>query len=352
MQKQQNRSRRIAHPIGVVLAALILLTTPIMALDTSEQAHMRTTNKIEFGSGLKFVNMFRGKAGSKEGLVTETVIKGPVQVTITGKRRQAIDLARDMMFNYGGRRCKAQSLDEMREQFKKMQEQLQDMPWNQQNAGADGASDSGDTVEYELDFNVTDTGEQRSIGGYSGKVLEIRFDAYEKAALPRTPVASMTGTIVMAEHTAETRKAMQAMQAWTEAYLEVMEFSNPQDQLAQVFAQAPILKKMQEELTAEFASMDGWPLQNESTFLLAAPAAGSEEAADEPQRGGGFGGGLLGGLRDRTIGAAVNRNKRKRQEAAEANNGGMRLMYSSSATTTLLTAEAGDLADIPAKCTR
>ena len=378
-QRQYPLLKRSTICRALALAVIAAAALPEHAWSLEGEARIQSRTWLEFHGQMRTINMFRGKAGSKDGLQSDVAVRGAVQVTANGKQREAIDLDSGLRYSYRdkGRRCKATSLDEFRESI----EQLQEMTRGGGGGGGGAPGNGGDAPpEYDFRFDIKRTGTTETVGGLTGEVHETTFEAFEKGK-PDAVMARMSGRSVMVPHTPETRRAHAVMADWTRAYMEAVGMAGIAQGLAQVFAQSPVLSDMNERLRDEFGELDSFAVRTENTFSIAAPpaaaatdtasaeapaaAADSEEA---PRRGlrGAFGGLRegIGGLRDRATRAAKREGEKQVEEAAEremqkrrqagaqdaAANGGLNRIYTTRNEVLLIAADAGDLVNIPAAC--
>ncbi|MEM7221275.1 MAG: hypothetical protein AAF515_23155 [Pseudomonadota bacterium] len=352
-----------------LIGALSLSLAPIAG--AADTAFLHTETQMRGGDAMGMAKRFMNRSDS-----SKVGVAGAIQVTATGKQRVGIDLDKGVQYTFDtkGRRCKAQSLESIQEAMAA----LQDLDFRGGNSPTGAGGDNPDFT-VEVDFEAKKAGTKK-VGDFpTGNVTEFVLTAWQvpNNGGERTKIAVARGNNVTTRHTAETRAASEAVADWQQRYVEAIGFEGDmREQLQKAFAQAPILGRMNEELSRVTDSNDELSVEMEVEFLVAAPtqptgsaSSAADAAGGEPKKkrrfglgniGSGIGGGL-GGLKDRVAGAA----KREAQDAAEdaardaAKNaakksapkaGELRSFYTMRSTTIAISSDPGDFAQLPDKC--
>ncbi|HUE88438.1 MAG TPA: hypothetical protein VMO26_20370 [Vicinamibacterales bacterium] len=264
-------------------------------------ADVRTEQKtqVQFGGMLgRVMNLFGGKA-AREGITSTVLVKGDRKVTATDNTSQIIDLSEEKVYDLDLRRraYKVTTFAEMRRQIEEAQRRAEDDARRQQERGSPEAAE-GDQREVEVDFDVKNTGETRTINGFDTKQALVIITVREKGkTLDESGGLVLTSDMWLAPQQA----ALKEVEEFDRRYADKLYgglAGVSADQMAMAVAMYPMLRQAMERLSAEGDKIEGTAILTTLTFDAVRSAEQvKSEAKDEAQPTTGRGiGGVLGGL--------------------------------------------------------
>jgi len=281
-----------------------LLSIGILALSAQTiRADVRAEQKtkVQLGGAIgKVVNMFGGKA-AREGITSSVAVKGDRKATITDQSGQIIDLAEEKIYDLDLKKKTytvttfAMIRQKMEEARKKAAEEARkEQPREEKPAEKDP-----NAKEFEVDFSVKNTGEQKAINGFNTHQTVVTITVREKGkTLEQSGGVVMTSDMWLAPKVA----AMTELQQFDIRYAQklygaMITGASPQD-MATAMAMYPQIKPALDKMRAEGGKVEGTPILTTTTM----DAVQSAEQAAQAQKSGGSGapptssGGLLGGF--------------------------------------------------------
>lgn len=270
---------------------LIAVTSPAL------QADVRTRDKsqIKFEGMLgRVIGMFGGKA-ARDGFVSTTVVKGDRKATMNESTGQIIDLAEEKVYELDVKKktYKVTTFDELRRQMREARERAEkdakEEAGQQQEPGQPAK-------EVEVDFDVKETGQKKSLAGYDTRQVIMTITVREKG---RT-LEEGGGVVMTADSWLGPRiAAMKEVSDFDVRYWKQLQGPDAAglsaEQMAAVLAMYPMVGKAMERLKQEGGKLDGTPLAQTTTF----EAVKSKAQMAEGQNTGGGGG--LGGMLARRL---------------------------------------------------
>jgi len=275
--------------------ACALLLPLVIATAGPAQAEVKTRekSKITFEGMLgRMAGMFGGKA-VKEGVESMTAVKGDRKATMTDTTGRIVDLKEEKIYDLDLKKKTYQvtTFEEMRRRLREAQER----------AAKDAEKERGKEQkeqkeepsqpqrEYEVDFDVKDTGQKKQVAGYDTHEVVMTITVREKG---RT--LEEAGGIVM---TADSwmGPAIPAMKEIAEFEIRYWKQLQPDapgmsaEQMAAVMAMYPMVKNAMERLQKESGKLAGTPLESTTTFE-AVKSKEQMEAQSQNSGGGGIGG--------------------------------------------------------------
>lgn len=280
---------RAGRPAAALFAAASLLASASVArADVKSTEH----NRVQFTGTLgRVVNFFGGKA-AQEGLDTVIAVRGDRKMSVTGNVAQLIDLAGEKIYaiNLEKKTYRVTTFDELRRQIeedaKKAEKEQPEQPQKQDQ-------------EYETDFSVKPTGQQKTING---------FDCHEVIATVTVREKGKTleagGGMVLTDDVwlVPTVPAMQENADFNVRYFKAIAGSYaegvPPEQMARATSLFPGLAAAFQALNVKGASaLDGTTIMSDITVesVKSPEELAQAKQDDQPSAGGGLGG-LFGGL--------------------------------------------------------
>lgn len=290
--------------------AVTALTLGLVTLSShSLNADVRTDEKtrMELGGALgRFVNMFAGKA-AKEGVTTTIAVKGNRGARMSEETGQIIDLTEEKVYELDLKKksYKVTTFAELRRQMeeaqKKAQEQAAKMKASEK--PSEVQKEPQKEPQVEVDFNLKNTGEKKTLNGYDTREQVMTITVREKGKT----LEEGGGLVLTADQWIA--PPIPAMKEVGEFYAKFMQKvygtamlnGMRQDQMATMMAMYPMMKQAIGKMTTEGQRIQGTPILTTTTFEAVKSAA---EVAQEAQSGGGDDskktptsvGGLLGGI--------------------------------------------------------
>jgi hypothetical protein len=271
---------------------------PLLALTAGPlQADVKTRDKgqVKFEGMLgRMMGMFGGKA-AKEGVVTSNAVRGDRKAEFNDTRGRIVDLEEEKVYEIDMKKktYEVTTFEELRRRMREAQEKAQrDAP--SEGEGRD-AKDERPEKEVEVDFDVKETGQTRSLAGYDTRQVIMTVTVREKG---RT-LEDGGGLVMTAdswlgpEIPAMKELAEFEMRYWKAIAPETAGMSA--EQMAAVMAMYPMVKSAMERLQKENVKLQGTPLATTTTFEAVKSKAQMAEQAQSS------GGGGLGGMLARRI---------------------------------------------------
>ena len=285
-----------------VALTVSLLAAAAASLQADVQSDQRT--KFQLGGALgRVVNMFGGKA-AKEGVTSSIALKGARKATMGDTTGQIVDLAEEKVYDLDVKK-KSYTVKTFAELRKKMEEArakaAEDAKRPQ--AGekdAKPAQKDPNAKEYEVDFDVKNTGQAKAINGFDTKQTLVTITVREKGkTLEQAGGMVMTTDMWLTPRVA----ALKELQDFDLRYAEklygpMVAGASPQD-MAAAMAMYPQMKPALDKMKADGGKIDGTPILTtvtmdavKSTEQLAAEKSGGDSGGAPPTSIGG----LLGGF--------------------------------------------------------
>jgi len=276
---------------GSTVAALVFAAA--VATTTIVRADVRTEEKtlVKFEGMLgRMIGMFGGKA-AREGLASTVAVKGDRKLVITGDSGQLFDLKEEKVYELD-MKDKTYSVTTFAEMRRKIEEASKRAA--ESGGGAKPKDKPADKPgepqkEYEIDFDLKETGQKRNISGYDTREVVMTVAVREKGK-----TLEQSGGMVMVANTwlAPKIAAMNELADFDRRYATALYgpvlFASAADQTAMAIAMYPMLAKAMERFQKENVNMDGTALQ---TVVKIEVVQNAEQAKQsEEAKPGGLGG--------------------------------------------------------------
>jgi hypothetical protein len=275
--------------LSIALACVTLSAAPVLAdVKTREKAQV----KFEGGLGL-MMRMFGGKAAS-EGILSTNAVKGNRKAIINDTTGRIVDLSEEKVYELDikDKSYRVTTFAELRKKLQEAQEraakQAKDTPKEQREPA--GQQPSG--KEVEVDFDMKDTGQTKSIAGYDARQVIMTVTVREKGkTLDESGGLVLTADTWMGPEIPAMRELAEfEMKYWKAIAPETAAISA--EQMAAVAAMYPMIKQAMDKMNQEKVSMKGTPLAMTMTF----DGVKSKAQIEEQSKNSGGGGGGLGGM--------------------------------------------------------
>ena len=308
----------------VSLCAVIVCA--VLFGSSSLSADVRSDQRIKFQLGGmlgKMVNMF--SKGAREGVTTTVAVKGSRKVTLNGDSSgQIIDLAEEKIYDLDlkKKQYKVTTFAELRRQ---MEEARRDAEKNAREAERDEPSRPAEKdpnqKEFEVDFDIKNTGETRAINGFNTTKGVMTITVREKGkTLNDAGGMVMTTDMWMTPNAPSTKELMDFERRYAEkVYGTTVSGASPQD-MAMAMAMYPQMKPALDRMAAEGSKLPpGTAILSEMRMEMVPPGTANQSAealpAPEQPKKKGLGG-MLGGLKKMAEQAERNQNSNAKPQRA------------------------------------
>lgn len=277
--------KRLFVASAIALPMLALAAGPAAA---EVKTREKTTVKIEALPGW----LMRMMGAKKEGIQSSTAVKGDRKVTRTDNAGQIVDLAEEKIYDvdFKKKEYRVTTFEELRRRMKEAQERAEQQAQREDK----GEPQSGQPQkEYEIDFDVKQTGEKRQIAGHDARQVIMTVTVREKGrALEEGGGLVMTTDSWLGPKIPAMKEVADFdLRYWKKVYGGDSTLSP--EQMGAILALFPLIGKAQERMRQENVNLDGTPLSTTVTFE---GVKSQEQLAQEKEQASGGGGGGLGGM--------------------------------------------------------
>jgi hypothetical protein len=282
---------------------LVIVVSSAAALRADVKTEQK--NQFQFGGMLgKVVNFFGGK-GAREGITSTVSVKGDRKMTVTGDNAQLIDLHEEKIYQIDlkGKSYKVITFDELRRQMQEAQKRAAEQARKPEEKAEPRDPNA---KEYEVDFDMKETGQKKTINGFDTHEVVATITVREKGkTLEQSGGLVTTSDMWMAPRMASMKEIVDFDLRYFEKLNGPM-IEGGAEQLATALAMYPGLKTALERLQKEGAKAEGTPILVTVTVdAVKSPEQMQQEEksgqSDAPKSVGGMFGGLgkkIGGKKE------------------------------------------------------
>jgi hypothetical protein len=289
--------KRLARIAIVALPLLTLAAAPAYA---EVKTRDKTTVKFEGMLG-RMYSLFGGKS-AKEGVEGMTAVKGNRKATINDTTGHIIDLSEEKVYDLDMKKktYTVTTFEERRQKMREAQERAKTEAAKEQPGKKEEAQKP--TKEYEVDFDVKDTGQKKSIAGYDTHETVVTITVREKGkTLDEAGGIVMTNDIWLGPRVPALKEIADFdVKYWKQLQgPEVAAMSA--EQMASMIAMYPQVSKAMERMQKDGDKLTGTPLDTTTTFesVLSKDQLTEAQANSSSQKG--SGGGISGMLAKKII---------------------------------------------------
>jgi len=287
--------KRTRIAVAITLVAVLASAHTLLADARAEQ---RT--QFQFAGALgRVVNLFGGRA-AREGVKSTVMVKGNRKVSLNGDNSQIIDLGEEKIYDIDvkGKKYRVTTFAELRKQMEDARKRAEEEARNQQPEKP--AEKDPNAKEIEVDLDVKETGQKKSLNGFDTRQVIMTITLREKGKkLEESGGLVLTSDIWLAPRLAAMREINEFdIRYAKQLYGEYVAGASAQ-QMAAAMAAHPMLKDALERMRTESAKMEGTPIMTTTTVdavRSAEDTASQKQAEPAPSPGRGGIGGALGGL--------------------------------------------------------
>jgi hypothetical protein len=272
---------------GIVLS---LVAFSVTALQADVKTRDKSQAKFEGMLG-RMIGMFGGKA-AREGIVASTAVKGNRKLTMNESTAEIVDLSEEKVYALDLKKKTYQvtTFDELRQRLREAQERARkdaekaekEEPSKEQPADAK-------EPQVEVDFDMKETGEKKSIAGYDAREIVMTVTVRAKGKT----LEEGGGLVLTADNWLGPE--IPAMKELADFQIRYFKAIAPEtagvspEQMATLMAMYPMVKQAIDRINKEKVDLRGTPLSTVMTFD-AVKTKEQMEQSSEPSSGGGLSG--------------------------------------------------------------
>jgi hypothetical protein len=285
----------------------VIVLCAIVAASRVVSADVRADEKtqVEFAGLLgRMVNLFGGKA-AREGVTTTVAVKGNRKASLNESTGQIIDLDEEKVYDLDMHRksYKVTTFAELRRRMEEDRKKAEENARKEQERQSKKESASpSDEKQMEIDFDVKNTGQKKTINGFDTHEVVMTITVREKGkTLDQSGGLVLTSDMWIAPRIPAMKEVADFDRRYFEKLYGPMIAGASAEQMAAALAMYPMLKPALARMNAEGGKIDGTAIQTTTTVDAVKSA---EQMAEEqkqkdddnrPSAAGGVGG-LMGGF--------------------------------------------------------
>ena len=254
------------------IRSLTALTLAAVALSSySARADVRADEKtrVELAGLLgRVVNIFGGRA-AREGVTSTVIVKGDRKATLGEDAGQIVDLTEEKVYDLDLKRktYKVTTFAELRRRFEEQQRKAAESARREEpSAKETPAERDPNAKEVEIDFDVKNTGQTKTLNGFQTREAVMTVTVREKGKT----LEQGGGMVVTSEiWLAPTVKAMKDVTDFDMRYAQKLYgglAGVSAEQMAAALAMYPMLKPAIGKMSAEGAKLEGTAIQTTTTM--------------------------------------------------------------------------------------
>jgi hypothetical protein len=272
----------------------------------SLRADVRADEKthVEFAGMLgRMVNMFGGKA-AREGTTSTVAVKGDRMARLDEMTGQIIDLAEEKIYDLDIKKksYKVTTFAEIRRRMEEARKKAEEDAKKQEGKETKPEAAPPPENNIEVDFDVKNTGEKKTINGFDTRESVMTITVREKGkTLEQSGGLVMTADMWLAPKIAAMKEIADFQIRYAQKLYGPMVAGVSAEQMAAVMALYPMMKQAVAKMNTEGTKVDGTAILTTITTeaVKSADQVAAEmkqsEADSKPKLSGGVGG-LLGGM--------------------------------------------------------
>ena len=278
----------------------------LLAVATVARADVRVDqkSKFELGGALgKMASLFGGGRSAREGTTSTVAVKGSRKITLNENTGQIVDLTEEKIYDLDMKK-KTYTVTTFAELRRRMEEARKKAEESAREAQAKEAkaAEPPPANDLEVDFDVKNTGQKKTINGFDTQEAVLTVTVREKGkTLDQSGGFVMTSDIWLAPRLASMKEIVDFDVQYAQKLFGPMVAGASAQDMASAMALYPMMKPAMEKMATEGRKLEGTPILNVVTFEAVKPAA--QLAAEQQQKtedskpavSGGLGG-LVGGL--------------------------------------------------------
>jgi hypothetical protein len=276
----------------IALLALPLLTLTAAPAYAEVKTRDKTQVKFEGMLGRMF-SLFGGKSG-KDGIEGKTAVKGNRKATLTDTGGTIIDLSEEKIYELDTKKKQftVTTFDELRRKLREAREKAMKEAEKAEPGQKEEAQKPA--KEYEVDFDVKETGQKKTVAGYDAKNTVVTVTVREKGkALEEGGGLVMTNDMWLGPAIPQLKELYEFDLKYAKALQGPEMAAMSAEQMSAMVALFPLVSKAMDRMQKDAGKLAGTPLE---TTMTVEAVKTKEELAQAQQQSSGSGGGGLGGM--------------------------------------------------------
>ena len=282
--------------LRIAMVALPLMT--LAAAPAYAEVKTRDKTQIKFEGMLgRMFNLFGGKS-AKEGVEGKTAVKGNRKATLTGNTGQIIDLSEEKVYDIDVKKKQytVTTFEELRRRMREAEEKAKREA--EKDRGKDEPSQREEPgkpeKEYEVEFDVKETGQRKQIAGYDTKNTIVTVTVREKGkTLEDGGGLVMTSDMWLGPQIPQMKEFVDFDIRYWKQLQGPQSATLSAEQMSMVLAMFPLVGKAMDRMQKDGDKLAGTALDTTLTFEAVKT---KEQLAQAQEQQKSSGGGGLGGL--------------------------------------------------------
>lgn len=286
----------------------------------SLQADVRTDQRTKFqlaGALGRVVSVFGGRA-AREGVTSTVAVKGSRKLTLTDSTGQIIDLSEEKVYDLDVKKksYRVTTFAELRRQMEEARKKAEEEARKEQakeSKETQAPEKDPNAKEYEVDFDVKNTGEKKQINGFDTHQSIVTITVREKGKkLEESGGMVMTSDMWLTARNAALKEIQDFdVKFAQQVYGSTVAGASPQD-MASAMAMYPQMKPALDRMSREGSKIEGTPVL---TTITMDGVKSAEQMAQEAKAGGDSGGSASPASVTGAIGGFMRRRQQSKEEA-------------------------------------
>jgi hypothetical protein len=280
------------------LARIAIVALPLMTLATAPAyAEVKTRDKtqVKFEGMLgRMFNLFGGKS-AKEGVEGRTAVKGNRKATMNDSGGTIVDLSEEKIYDIDVKKKQytVTTFEELRRRMREAQEKAKQQV-DREEPRQKQEDPQKPTKEYEVDFDVKDTGQKKQIAGYDAKNTVVTITVREKGrTLDEAGGVVMTNDMWLGPAIPQLKELYEFDIKYAKQLQGPEAAAISAEQMAAMLAMFPLIGKATDRMQKDAGKLAGTPLETTTTFEAVRSKdqlIEAQESSAKSSSGGGIGG--------------------------------------------------------------
>jgi hypothetical protein len=287
--------------VRIAMVALPLMTLAAAPAYADVKTRDKSTIKFEGMLGRMF-NLFGGKA-AKDGVEGLTAVKGNRKATINDTTGRIVDLSEEKVYDLDMKKktYAVTTFDELRRKMREAEERAKKAAEKEEGKKEEAQKP---TKEYEIDFDVKDTGQKKPIAGYDTHETIVTITVREKGkTLEEAGGIVMTNDMWLGPAIPQLKELSDFDIKYWKQLQGPDAAAMSAEQMATVLAMFPLVGKAMDRLQKDGDKLAGTALDTTTTFesVMSKDQLTQAQASNSSSSSSGGGGGISGMLAKKII---------------------------------------------------
>jgi hypothetical protein len=264
------------------VAAIVAIALAAWAAPVHADVKTQEKSLVKFAGMLgKMVGMFGGKA-AREGVVSTVVVKGDRKARITEKTEQIVDLKEEKIYevDLDDKSYTVTTFADLRKKMEEARQRAKEQADKRAERDEKQAEKKEGQPEYEVDLDIKDTGEKKTIAGYDTHQVIMTITVREKGkTLDESGGVVLTADTWLAPEIPEMKEIAAFDVRFAQQLYGPMMSAQEMQQFAMALAAHPGLKDAMGRFQKEKGNLKGTPISTVVTFDGVQSKAQAEESA-------------------------------------------------------------------------